>query len=116
LFITILRSDYIGTGYAPDAGGLTDELWEYTPSTAAINENQIENKIDIFPNPARDHINIFIPQKVKLEIINIDGQVVKTIYNNEKEITIELGDLSRGVYMVKANTGGEVLRKIFIKE
>lgn len=107
---------YIGTGYAPDLGGRTDELWEYTPSTAAIYENQIENQIDIYPNPATDYINILIPKKVTVEIININGQVIKTIYNNGKVVTIELRNLTRGIYIVKANTGDKILRKIFIKE
>jgi len=107
---------YVGTGYAPAAGGLLDEFWEYTPSTAAISANHTENQILISPNPATDHIKIFIPQKVEIQILNINGQVIKTICNNGEEITCEIGDLSNGVYIVKADTGDEILRKIFIKE
>jgi len=72
--------------------------------------------INIFPNPATNYIKINIPEKATIEIINIEGQIIKKINYNSKEATIDLDDLPSGYYILKVITVKEILTKKFIKE
>ncbi len=74
-----------------------------------------DSKISIYPNPATNWLNISSEKEIlNAEIINIDGQLVKTISGNFNNIGI--GDLSNGVYFVNIHTenGTETLK--FIKK
>jgi parallel beta-helix repeat protein len=81
-----------------------------------INEVRNTFAMDIYPNPALNSITIEIPINSELEILNINGHVVKTIYNNEHYTTIDLENLSSGVYLIKAKTDKGIAIKKFIKE
>ena len=70
----------------------------------------------VFPNPATDNITIETPQKSEIEILNIQGQIIKTAKSDGKETTIDLRNLSSGVYIIKAKTERGVAVKKFIKE
>lgn len=70
----------------------------------------------IYPSPASKFITIKMQQKSEIEILNVNGQIIKTTYNNNKETTIDLENLSSGVYIIKAKTDKGIAIKKFIKE
>jgi hypothetical protein len=72
--------------------------------------------ISVFPNPATNKITINIPQKATIEILNIEGRILKTIINEGKEETVDLANLSRGLYLLKVETDGGFVIKKFIKQ
>lgn len=78
-----------------------------------LNEN---NSFSFYPNPASDKINISIPKKATIEILNINGQVIKTIKTNNNETTVDIENLSRGVYIIRALIGSKIVTKKLIKE
>jgi parallel beta-helix repeat protein len=82
----------------------------------SINEVIAPFLMSIYPNPATNNITIEIPQKSEIEILNINGQIIKTIYNNNTKTTIDLENLSSGVYIIKAKTDRGIAMKKFIKE
>jgi lysozyme len=82
----------------------------------AIEQNNFNDVLLIYPNPAQDELTIVTPQKSTLEILNIEGQIIKTINSTEKQTIIDLSDLSRGVYIIKAKTEKGIAVKKFIKE
>jgi hypothetical protein len=73
-------------------------------------------RINIFPNPIVDILTIETPYKATIEILNIEGQIIKTINTAEKKTSIDVSNLSSGVYIIKAKTEKGVAVKKFIKE
>ena len=72
--------------------------------------------INIFPNPSNNNFTIETPEKATIEILNIAGQIIKTINTADKHTSIDVSDLSGGIYIIKAKTEGGVAIKKFIKE
>jgi uncharacterized repeat protein (TIGR01451 family) len=63
--------------------------------------------ITLFPNPAKDRININTKQGINLksiEIFNMLGQLVMAIPNQVNETNLDISNLQSGPYMVKVNT------------
>ncbi|MNT26253.1 hypothetical protein D3C72_1618140 [compost metagenome] len=75
-----------------------------------------KNKVSIYPNPVKDVLNFNGGKNIsKVEVYNIAGQKVKLIENlsNNK---VELSNLTKGTYIIKANIDGLVKSFKFIKE
>lgn len=79
-------------------------------------ENFVSDGISVFPNPSKENITIILPEKATIEILDMEGQIIKTISNNNLTITIDLRNLSSGIYILKANTDKGILIKRFIKQ
>lgn len=69
-----------------------------------------------YPNPATDNLTIEVFQKSTIDILNAEGQIVKTIKDANSKTTIDLKSLSSGVYVVKAKSDKGIVIKKFIKE
>lgn len=72
-----------------------------------ISELEIKNitsseKINAFPNPSNELINLSIPSDLgdnnEIIIYNSSGQIVKIIFKNKQNITIYKNDLGEGLY------------------
>lgn len=60
--------------------------------------------IQIFPNPAKDEINVRIDRissRVNATLYNASGQAVRQLAGNSNAFTIPVRDLPRGMYMLK---------------
>lgn len=80
------------------------------PGTLSVNQqNLVSNKIVAYPNPTNDVINITNKYSNStnglLEVFNINGQKVieQNISNNIDVISLNVSDLSSGVYIYKLN-------------
>ena len=82
----------------------------------SINNRNNNLSFEIFPNPASKYLQVIAPQKSKIEILNIEGEIIETFYNNEQETTIDLRSLSSGVYFIKVKTDKEFTVKKFVKQ
>jgi len=90
---------------------------EFCDNTINSIENiQLNNNILVYPNPVLNNLTIEVPQKAVIEILNIEGQIIKTINDSEKKTTIDLKNLSNGIYMINIKTDNEFVTKKFIKE
>jgi hypothetical protein len=69
-----------------------------------LNENE-ETHIDIYPNPANDKINIELKNETKGNVVitNQLGQVVKEMNIDGKELTIDVEDLTSGIYFINVS-------------
>ena len=78
--------------------------------------NVIENNISLFPNPARDHINIRAEESIEEVIIrDMNGQVVYSNTFNTNEIKLQLNDLKDGIYFVQTKMNSNVITSKIIK-
>lgn len=97
------------------SGDYTLGMWdEEHASVIELNEN---SDFEIFPNPAKDKINIKLQNETEGRIImmNQAGQIVKDIAINGKEITIETDELASGIYNIKLGEAkNQTIRKVVI--
>ncbi len=72
----------------------------------------------VYPNPFNDQINILLPKKERVSVTLYDmrGQMVRTMDLDTDELTFDVTDLDRGVYILTVVTGKQrVIRKL-VKE
>ena len=70
---------------------------------SCTNIDEVENGISIYPNPASSNITIVNAENAKVEIINALGQIVYATENVSGEISIDVRNLTDGMYFVKVN-------------
>jgi hypothetical protein len=77
----------------------------YTPLYTGLEENETQNNILLYPNPAKErlYINTSIPIK-QMTICNLLGQEIQKYNNLEKTSSIDISGLKEGVYFVKIYT------------
>jgi hypothetical protein len=85
-------------------------------SSSGINEWSISTDISIYPNPATNNIMITTEQKATIEILNIDGQILKTIAAERIHTTIDISGFASGMYFVKLKTEKDIEMEKFVKE
>jgi hypothetical protein len=74
------------------------------------------NDLKIYPNPATNKITIESLQKATIEILNIQGQLLKTITTTGNKTNIDVSAFPIGMYFVKVKTEKGIEVKKFIKE
>jgi hypothetical protein len=71
---------------------------------SGINDNEISQKLEIFPNPASEHLNLvnsdLHDQNGEIYFYNILGEEVKKFQLKNKE-KINIESLNKGIYFVK---------------
>ncbi|MBT6687970.1 MAG: T9SS type A sorting domain-containing protein, partial [Bacteroidetes bacterium] len=101
--------------------GCTDTSSCYTITTLGITENKLNSGIKIYPNPFSETTKIsFYLNKaefVSLEIFDITGKKVRTIFNNqfnEKGVysySVNMKANISGIYLAKLTVGNEIRTK-----
>lgn len=56
---------------------------------------------NIYPNPTRDFVNIELPEDSLVEIIDINGKIVKSLELSASVNKVDVSDLPNGVYNIK---------------
>jgi hypothetical protein len=109
---------YAGCGYLWSGIGVTPSgVWRLPLNQVGIEEkNNYEGNIYVYPNPAIINLNIETPQISIIEILNLQGQIIKTINTVEKETSIDISSFAKGMYFVKVKTERGIAVKKFIKE
>lgn len=89
----------------------------YTPLYTGLEENETQNNILLYPNPAKErlYINTSIPIK-QMTIYNLLGQEIQKYNNLETTSSINISGLNEGVYFVKIYTEKAVHTTKIIKE
>ncbi|HAD97264.1 MAG TPA: hypothetical protein DCG19_07635 [Cryomorphaceae bacterium] len=83
-----------------------------------LNESAVNNLV-IYPNPARHEININTGDGSlarNIDIMNVNGSVVKSVTANEARNTINISGIASGFYWVRVQTdNGTAVSKIIIE-
>ena len=70
--------------------------------TKQIRLNQLTNKpINVYPNPAKDVVNINCVGMKDIHIVNSLGQVVRQLKVNTNMLKIDISELAKGLYLLK---------------
>jgi hypothetical protein len=101
---------YLGSWY-----GLNQKILAKNATASIIFENE-KSKINIYPNPANETIIIDGLQAGKIDIINLQGQVIKKLDVSNEKTSIDISKLSGGVYTMKIKTNDGIIVKKLIKQ
>jgi CubicO group peptidase (beta-lactamase class C family) len=96
---------------------LNDQIWEHINALSCqggLNENR-ENQITLFPNPADELITVLLENKpnsiVNCKILDASGRAIKSFDLSDKETQITVSDLKTGVYFIHS---GNSIQKFIV--
>ena len=74
---------------------------------ATLSNSKISiSDVSLYPNPAKDFVNISAAEKIDfISIYDLTGRVVLKSEPNKENFNLNVTDLSKGVYLVKLNAG-----------
>jgi hypothetical protein len=79
-----------------------------------VAENQ-NVKINVFPNPANDMMNINVNGSFKYQLVNSLGQVVRNGKATNKAV-VNVNDLNQGIYFLTITAGNQVsVQKVVVE-
>ena len=84
-----------------------DYVRVYQEATASVSEINNVINVKLFPNPVNDKLNIQFSSdlgEIKGTIYSLTGQKIQVFTQNNLEKTIEISDLSEGIYFLKLET------------
>ena len=80
-------------------------------------DEDIENKIAISPNPAKDLVNIECENMKGIMLYTMDGRVARTYKLNTDAFTLDMTGMSKGIYVLRIETNaGVVINRKIVKE
>ena len=90
-------------------------------NSLGVNNNLLENKvITVYPNPARNHINLSSKKNLvnaKLKIISIIGQTVLEKQNlSGTDFSLDVTSLNQGMYLIQLINDNEIYNLKLIKQ
>jgi hypothetical protein len=86
-------------------------------SATGLSERDVSKKpFSVYPNPAIDKIEIESFQYSRIEILNLYGELKKTIVADGMKSNIDISDLSSGIYFVKVRSEKEFAVMKFMKK
>jgi hypothetical protein len=81
-------------------------------------EEQIEEQIKIFPNPATSILNVRAPLNTEMiSVMDITGKIVEQISNPGSQHVLDLSNYSQGIYLLELQGDGfRVVKKVSIQK
>ena len=84
-----------------------DYVRVYQEATASVSEMNNVINVKLFPNPVNDKLNIQFSSdlgEIKGTIYSLTGQKIQVFIQNSLEKTIDISDVSEGIYFIKLET------------
>jgi len=78
----------------------------------------LENSITLYPNPAREYVDIRVEGEVNvtsMEVYDVYGKLVNTVNVIENPTRINVSGLANGMYFVRVTTEAGMVTKTFVK-
>lgn len=89
-------------------------------TTVGIGENVLSHIVELYPNPTSTFVTLRIKsdniQMVEGQIYDMYGKLLKTVPMDNPNNTIDVSDLSSGVYFLKISTNQGTVNKKFVKK
>lgn len=102
-----------GTNISFPYGSFLDLASCNKPSALQTTNHDLGNLVTIYPNPAKDVINIVLNENILILLVySIDGKLLKTVHDTK---SIEISDLATSTYLLKIVSENNVYNKFIIK-
>lgn len=80
-----------------------------------IRENDMAGELKIFPNPAKNYAIVQVPDmaiiaETEILVHDLSGKEVLNIRPQRQLVTLQLGDIDAGMYMITVQSNGQVYR------
>lgn len=99
-------------GYTVGSSGV---ILKTTTGVEGLDEIVIQEAFGVFPNPTTDFLTINTTQEIsKILIVDITGKLVMT--KNHPSKTINVTDLSSGIYYITLTVGSKLLTQKLVKQ
>lgn len=85
-------------------------------SNAGITELSANSTVQVYPDPAAYSITIESPQKSEIELLNIRGQLIKSLVENNNKTILDISTFPSGVYFLKIKTERGIELRKFLKD
>jgi len=83
-------------------------------TTVSINNTDKSMFFEVFPNPTSDFVTIRCKTPMTLEMFNINGVLIESMYLHQNETTLNVSHYPAGLYFIRGISSQEtVVRKIF---
>jgi OOP family OmpA-OmpF porin len=95
---------YVGGGDVSNRTHYYFDSVSLTPRSLSNNENRFENRLNIYPNPINENINIEIIDNqtiINIKLYTILGELVLERNMDDQHIKIDISELSTGIYLLE---------------
>lgn len=94
-----------------------NDCWTFFFSNVVTGINNIEeNKAVIYPNPTKGMVKVNTEDEIlEIEVLNIQGQVVKSIIGESTFESIDISELNDGIYFLKIKTDKRIFTQKVMK-
>jgi hypothetical protein len=84
-----------------------------------VNENSIQD-ISIYPNPTTNFTTVTLPENFIGEsivsIVNLQGEIVTEVKTNSSSTSIDVSNLSEGIYFLRVQNEDKIVAAKFVKQ
>ena len=114
------NKDYEIEVQAVCANGTSDWSASITAHTTNVGiENWLENNVTLFPNPAKEYVDIRVDGDLNvtaMEVYDVYGKLINTVNVIDNPTRINVNGLADGMYFVRVTTEAGVVTKTFVKK
>jgi hypothetical protein len=91
--------------------------YQYTVNMTGIGEIQIDKDLSIYPLPLGEYLNIANGDKSidSVYIFDINGKLMLHSGKSEKQVSLNVGFLTPGIYILNVKTNGQSIINKIIK-
>jgi uncharacterized delta-60 repeat protein len=97
--------------------GSSDEFFVTIDDCTGIGENDRENTLTIYPNPATDFISISSQEKLTgIKILNADAKTILSQEVNDFNIKLNIKNMDKGIYFIQMQSEQKIIvKKLIVK-
>jgi hypothetical protein len=93
-----------------------DNMFLYNSATASVENNELLG-FSMYPNPVSNRLNISAKETIqRADIFNVLGKKVMSLDINKTSESIDVSNLTSGIYLVKYNVNGTTGTAKFVKQ
>ena len=116
--VTGVSTGTVNIWYYPPPGSYYNSTYAIVtikdPTFVRSIEQNIDNAIEIYPNPANASLTVSSNDKIsRIIVTNLIGQTIYCSYDHNEKVQVDVSGLATGIYLVRIN--GTEVRK-FVKQ
>jgi hypothetical protein len=98
-----------------NSNGCTSESLPFAYVWVGLEESTTAGNFEVYPNPTSTMIYLDVAQSSEIEILNIEGQLLRSINNVQDHTSIDISGFARGLYFIRVINKNGIAVKKFVK-